>query len=141
MSYENFHDDLSVLRDKLYKKMIRTKSLEKVYRKSLTGPQKDHFDFRLGSKSLTSYGSQAQIRIFIYAMKLATYFLFHQKNTFPALLIDDVFSDLDQKRTAVFFELIRNKSQIFLASANIPAVKPHVKDFKKFYVKDGMVTE
>ena len=65
----------------------------------LTGPHKDDFDVCLSEMSLKSFGSQGQVRTAAISLKLAQRTLMEKESgEIPALLLDDVLSELDPGR-------------------------------------------
>ena len=65
----------------------------------LTGPHKDDFDVTLSGMSLKAFGSQGQTRTAAISLKLAQRELMAaQSGEVPALLLDDVLSELDPGR-------------------------------------------
>lgn len=65
----------------------------------LAGPHKDDFEVFLSGKSLKSYGSQGQTRTAAISLKLAEKDIIHEDTGHcPVLLLDDVLSELDEKR-------------------------------------------
>ncbi|MBU1178557.1 DNA replication/repair protein RecF [Patescibacteria group bacterium] len=66
---------------------------------SLVGPQRDDFNLTLAGRNLSAYGSRGEVRSAIIALKLAELDFFAQKlGQRPILLLDDIFSELDQRR-------------------------------------------
>ena len=65
----------------------------------LTGIHKDDIEIELGGRSAKGSASQGQTRTAALSLKLAEHSLFHKVNgEYPVLLLDDVFSELDEKR-------------------------------------------
>ena len=63
------------------------------------GIHKDDFSFLLGRYPLKKFGSQGQIKTFLYALKLAEFeFLEKKLMKKPILILDDLFEKLDQFR-------------------------------------------
>jgi DNA replication and repair protein RecF len=63
------------------------------------GPHRDDITLRLCGKDLRAYGSQGQLRTAMLSMKLGEIALIERESgESPALLLDDVFSELDGKR-------------------------------------------
>ena len=61
------------------------------------GVHKDDFEFYLGDFNLKLYGSQGQMRISVLTLKLSEIEIFKKwKNSTPILLLDDVFSEIDE---------------------------------------------
>lgn len=63
------------------------------------GPHRDDFRMLLCSKELRAIGSQGQLRTAVLSLKLGELdLIYREMGEYPALLLDDVFSELDQKR-------------------------------------------
>ena len=63
------------------------------------GPHRDDVSMLLCGKELRAFGSQGQLRTAILSIKLGELALIEKEmGEFPALLLDDVFSELDVKR-------------------------------------------
>ena len=69
------------------------------------GPHRDDVAMLLRGKELRAYGSQGQVRTAVLSMKLGEIALIEREmGELPALLLDDVFSELDAKRRAALLE-------------------------------------
>ncbi|HVZ66646.1 MAG TPA: DNA replication and repair protein RecF [Patescibacteria group bacterium] len=82
---------------------------------TLVGPQRDDFAFYFGGtkKQVKEFGSRGEERLTIFQLKvLEVDFL--QKNTghIPVLLLDDIFSELDDANIFKVFELLPNQQTI-----------------------------
>lgn len=88
---------------------------------TVVGPHRDDFIGSLGEKPLRLFGSQGECRTFTLAMKLAEIAVLEQ--TFersPLLLLDDVLSELDPKRSEYFFRYLeRFKGQVFATATHL----------------------
>ena len=63
------------------------------------GPHRDDLSLMLAGKDLRAYGSQGQVRTAVLSMKLGELALIeNEMGEMPALLLDDVFSELDHQR-------------------------------------------
>ncbi|MTI93889.1 MAG: DNA replication/repair protein RecF [Firmicutes bacterium] len=88
------------------------------YKKTLLGPHRDDFVIMINGVELRSYGSQGQQRTAVLAIKLAEIELFRgQTGSYPLLLLDDVFSELDNSRKDLLLSYIQSKTQTFITSA------------------------
>ncbi len=77
-------------------------------------PDSENFD---DSRDLTSYGSRGEQRMAILAMKLAELEFMHKKTgQRPTLLLDDIFSELDQEHREQIFKIIPNQQTIITAT-------------------------
>lgn len=96
------------------------------------GPHRDEIVFYLDDFELRKYGSQGQHRLFALALKLAQLLYFSDElDDLPIFLLDDVFGDLDARRTKVLLLALKEHAgQTFITSANpVP--------FEKFLEFDG----
>ena len=80
----------------------------------LTGPHKDDFSVSLSGIDLKAYGSQGQTRTSAISLKLAQRELMaKQSGQMPALLLDDVLSELDPGRQDFVLNQI-SQGQVFI---------------------------
>ncbi|NCB31762.1 MAG: DNA replication and repair protein RecF [Clostridia bacterium] len=91
--------------DKPYRQMLaglqktREEDMQRLY--TAYGPHRDDMEMTLCGKPLTAYGSQGQLRTAVLALKLGELkLILNEMGDEPALLLDDVFSELDVKRRA-----------------------------------------
>ena len=83
-------------------------------RQCLSGPHKDDLLVTLDGLPAKTYGSQGQTRTAALSLKLAQREIFFQETgEWPVLLLDDVLSELDQKRQSFVLNRIRG-GQVFI---------------------------
>ena len=76
--------------------------------RTLVGPHRDELLFKMNDFEVRRYASQGQHRTFGMALKLAQYFYLRDRlDEAPLLLLDDVFGNLDPRRTKAFLELLQ----------------------------------
>lgn len=76
--------------------------------RTLAGPHLDELVFKLNGMEVRRFASQGQHRTFGMAMKLAQYFYLRDRlEENPIFLLDDVFGNLDPKRTRLLLELLQ----------------------------------
>lgn len=109
------------------KEMEKNRELDLRTKRTDFGPHKEEIYFYLGGKDLRKVGSQAQTKLYIYALKLAIYDYMREKLSSPILLMDDVFADLDPSRIKNLLLFIDGAEQVFLTCANEALVTPYVK--------------
>lgn len=84
------------------------------------GIHKEDYRFMIDGKAVEQHASQGQKRSILLALKLAMVTLIYEiTNEYPVLLLDDVFSELDEIRKKRLFEMIPMEVQVFIASAEI----------------------
>ena len=115
--------DDNILKETLLK--LYEKNLKKEIKLGVTlyGPHRDDLEFYLGDKNLKIYGSQGQKRIAILATKLSEISIFKQyKNSNPILLLDDVFSELDDMKKNNLVKHISDDIQVIVTTTELKNV-------------------
>ncbi len=80
---------------------------------TMVGPHRDDFDVILDGKSLRKYGSQGQTRSGVLKIKLAECEIIKNiTGEEPVLLLDDVLSELDEKKREYFTHNIKGRQVI-----------------------------
>lgn len=75
------------------------------------GPHRDDLSIQVGGREARLFGSQGQQRTSVIAIKLATLQLGMDKLGMPPLLLlDDILSDLDERRRAALVELVLHQA-------------------------------
>lgn len=83
------------------------------------GPHKDNLKVSLSGNDASSYASQGQCRLAILSMKLAVYEVFSKIDDNIIIVLDDVFSELDQNRQKYLLEYINKTGQVFITTTDI----------------------
>jgi len=110
---------------------------------TLFGPQRDDLVFTVNEQDCRLFGSQGQQRTVALSLKLAERQLIEElMGEPPALLLDDVLSDLDDVRRQLLFEITaKSGSQTFLSCTNLRAFPGNVLEQATVYgVTAGEVT-
>lgn len=117
---ENSDTNLEI---KYLKKELNSKKLEEYRQKCiwaktlLIGPHRDDFETFLNNFQINSYGSRGQQRTALLAIKLCEIdFLTQKRSERPILLLDDIFSELDEDHKNKIIEII-DKQQTIITSA------------------------
>ena len=111
---------------------------------SLVGPHRDRLEVHLRGRSLRRYGSQGEKRSASIALKLAQgEWLFEHTRERPAVLLDDIFSELDRTRTHALQRRLHREHQLFIATARIDDVigMRGWDGLKAWSVQDGLLEE
>ena len=104
----------------------------------LSGPHKDDLIVDINGSCARSYASQGQTRTAALALKLAARDIFQQDTEeWPVLLLDDVLSELDQRRQEFVLNRITS-GQVFITCCEEEKLA-RLKDGKAFHVKDGQL--
>lgn len=127
INFLNLHPDLEKKHFKIeyLKNEINKKRLNDVFqkelllRRTLVGPQKDDFKIFLENKDLHSYGSRSEQRLAIFWLKINE-INYYESNfgTKPILLLDDIFSELDEKNKKLVFDLIKKYQTVLTTTGS-----------------------
>lgn len=103
------------------------KHKEMAAQSTLIGPQRDDFEILMNSHDVSKYGSRGQQRTAVLATKLSEidYIEFVAK-TKPVLLLDDIFSELDEQHKINVLEVIFDRQTIITSAEPIPFFKAKV---------------
>ncbi len=84
------------------------------------GVHKDDFEFYLGDINLKLYGSQGQMRISVLTLKLSEIEIFKKwKETTPILLLDDVFSEIDEIKNNNLLSYLNRDIQVIITAVSL----------------------
>ena len=84
------------------------------------GIHKDDFEFYLGDSNLKLYGSQGQMRISVLTLKLSEIEIFKKwKNSTPILLLDDVFSEIDEIKNNNLLNYLSRDLQVIITAVSL----------------------
>ncbi len=106
---------------------------------TIVGPHRDDFEFITDSINLRNYGSQGQQRCAVIALKLSELEIFLQyKRTKPILLLDDVFSELDEEKKNCLLKYIDGSCQTIITATDLASINPKiVKKAKVIMIENG----
>ena len=122
-----------------------TQSKEQEFRRGMTlvGPHRDDLSFAINGKDVQSYGSQGQQRTAALSLKLAELELMREEiGEYPILLLDDVLSELDQKRQTQLIETFQSRVQTFITTTGLESVNmSRLRDAAVFHVRSGALMQ
>ncbi|MFZ9044019.1 MAG: DNA replication and repair protein RecF, partial [Candidatus Nanopelagicaceae bacterium] len=84
---------------------------------SLVGPHRDDLLLNLGDHPVKGYASHGESWSIALALRLASYQLFINEGAKPILILDDVFSELDEGRREKLLEIANSAEQTFITVA------------------------
>ncbi|MCI8574895.1 MAG: DNA replication/repair protein RecF [Bacilli bacterium] len=127
--------------------------LQKMYEKSLKkdlsfgktnlGIHTDDLIFQLDGRDLKDYGSEGQQKNAIISMKFAELELFKkQKGYYPILILDDLFSELDEDKIQNILNFITKEIQVFITTTNVNHLGcVDNKCYRSFHIENGQIME
>ena len=133
----------SEIKEQIKAKFESDKQLEIRLGNTLYGPHRDDFDFYLGENNLKCYGSQGQQRLAVISIKLAEIEIFkNYSKTSPILLLDDVFSELDDEKKNNLLKYIKDDIQTIITTTDLENIDDSIiKSSKLFKIEAGCVVE
>ena len=135
--------DKETIRNVLESKYRENKEKEIAAKTTLYGPHRDDFEFCLDDRNLKDYGSQGQQKMAVLALKLSEIEVFKDyKKTSPIILLDDVFSDLDNIKKNNLLKHISGDMQVIITTTDLDSIdKKILKKSKLIHIKDGQIIE
>ena len=111
--------------------------------KSLFGIQHDDFEFKVDNEIVKEFSSVGEQKNSIISFKLAEIKNIETKiHKKPILILDDLFSELDEEKINNILNLIDHDLQTFITTTEITKVdKKLLENAKIFHVMDGIVEE
>ncbi len=112
---------------------------------TLVGPHRDEFLMRINGRDLRKFASQGQHKTFLVALKIGEFFYLKDRcDETPLLLLDDIFSELDEHRAAHLLRFTGELSQTFVTSTS-----PQLFDdllgagglHRRIFIQNGMIVE
>lgn len=140
-----FPPSTDAIADAFRAQLAEKAALERRFGTSLAGPHRDEVGLAINGLELRSFASQGQHKTFVIALKLAEFlYLKSRCGETPLLLLDDVFAELDQERTARVVAAIEEAGQAFLTSTDRRLVEswtPSDDACRWFLIEGGAVAE
>jgi DNA replication and repair protein RecF len=110
---------------------------------SLVGPHRDEYTLKINNLDARNYASQGQHKTFLIALKLAEFFYLKERcSETPILLLDDVLSEMDGRRSQRLLETVAGLGQVLITSTDERTLNwepVRIARPRKFFVKQGTV--
>ena len=138
---DNF--DTDYLKEKLENKYKSSLNKEIENGMTLYGPHRDELRFLIKDDDIKLYGSQGQQKVAIIAMKLSEISIFKDiTGTYPIVLLDDVFSELDIKTRNKLIKYLHDELQVIITTNDTKGLnKKFIDSAKIFNVVKGKIIE
>lgn len=130
------------IKEILIKKYNLNFTNELLQKTTLLGCHRDDFKIYLNNFDVTEFCSQGQQRMCILCLKLSEIEVFiNKKQTNPIILLDDIFSELDDDKKNNIIKYFNKNIQIFITTTDIKNINDELKsDSDIFLVNNGNVT-
>ena len=143
---EKFLDDINMNIDDVFYKITKKRGIKVIYKNSLQtkdkkeiieiyknnyqsdiekgstalGPHRDDFEIYLNDEDLKLYGSQGLQRLAILSFKFSEINIFKEiKESYPVVLLDDIFSEIDLNKRKNLLKFIKNGIQFIITTTDI----------------------
>jgi DNA replication and repair protein RecF len=135
--------DIEYIVSELSAKADKVKESELRRGVTLFGSHRDDFKIFLNSSIAKEFASQGQHKSLLISLKFAEFnFLNDTKKETPVILLDDIFSELDNLRIKQVLDLVeRHNAQTFITINNVDFLKQVIKSGNNsiFNIRDGEV--
>ncbi len=127
-------------RRKILERMAASRNSELERGLTLTGPHRDDLLLNLGEHLVKGYASHGESWSIALSLKLAMYQLLVNDGLAPILILDDVFSELDEERREHLIELAKRAEQTLITVA-VETDLPKELVGRRFGIKSGSAYE
>lgn len=142
ITYKSSIDNPSVNSEENYSALINTmmerRNQELDRGLTLVGPHRDDLILNLGDHLVKGYASHGESWSIALSLKLAAYELLISEGSKPILILDDVFSELDEERRSQLISLAQSAEQTFITVA-VEGDLPKDLTGTTYLVKNGSV--
>lgn len=130
--------DINVIEKNILDSLEKNKVSDIQNKITSAGPHRDDIDILINGNSARLYGSQGQQRSCVIALKLAEAFLLKKMTDInPIALLDDVMSELDEKRQDYILNRIKGL-QVFITCCDKEQIL-RLKEGKTFHIEKGKI--
>src|SRR5574344_1512485 len=98
------------------------------------GIHRDDIEFLHNSNNSKEFSSQGLQKLIILSMKLSEVMIFNEKYDIkPILLLDDLFSELDNNNRNKIFKILNKDMQIFITTTDVKNISNNIIKKAKIY--------
>jgi DNA replication and repair protein RecF len=109
-------------------RLLQYKDEEVAAKATLVGPHRDDFMIVQNDKNLSTFGSRGEQRVAVLWLKLAELaFIEQAAGSRPILLLDDIFSELDEEHRNLVADVVK-RQQTIITSADIASTPKTIHD-------------
>jgi DNA replication and repair protein RecF len=126
--------------EKIMERLVNNRGTELDRGLTLTGPHRDDLLLILGDHLVKGYASHGESWSIALSLKLATYNLLKLDGLSPILILDDVFSELDEERRERLAEIAKSADQTIITVA-VENDLPKSITGTKYLVRAGAVSK
>ena len=121
-------------KEKLIKELKRIRKKEINLGMTSFGVHRDDYEFMHNNNNSKEYSSQGLQKLIVLAMKLSEVKIFvNEYQITPILLLDDLFSELDEKNRNKIFKSLDKNIQIFITTTDLKNINKRLLEKAKIY--------
>ncbi len=123
-----------------FKKLKSNTKRDLIIKSTEIGPHRDDIEIKINNMDTRAFASQGQQRTIVLSIKLSQVEIINIENgIYPVLLLDDVFSELDEERRKYLSKSF-NKIQTIITSTDLLGLEELEKTNKSiFYIDNGEI--
>ncbi|MFC1560236.1 DNA replication/repair protein RecF [Candidatus Margulisiibacteriota bacterium] len=120
-------------------KLKQAKPFDVARGRTSLGPHRDDIEIKVNGKSARQFASSGEQKVIMLSLKMAEVeFIKGMTGEEPLLLLDDVFSSIDERRSKALLGSTGNGSQCIITTTDLNSVQRDLlRDAKLYEVKDG----
>jgi DNA replication and repair protein RecF len=132
-------NSLEPLREQIIDRLSRNLKKELIIGSTTVGPHRDELEIKIEGHDIRQFGSQGQMRSALLGLKLvAGEYISEIKGEAPLLILDEVFSELDEKRTRAVLSSMLSGGQVFIATSRRRELESVPEESSSsFYIEGG----
>ncbi len=124
-------------KDKLLAELKRNRKREINIGMTDFGIHRDDYEFIHNNNNSKEYSSQGLQKLIVLAMKISEVKIFIEEyNIYPILLLDDLFSELDEKNRNNIFKSLDKNIQVFITTTDLKNINKNIIKKSKIYDLD-----
>lgn len=121
-----------------------SRSRDMAIKRTMLGPHRDDFTSMFRDENIRKFASRGETRLSVVALIIAKYHMLRQRwNLNPLILLDDIFSELDQTRRRKVLNALPDNCQLMITAVDRDLSTKwleSMKDIAMFNVADGKIT-
>ncbi len=130
-----------VLMDQIMAQLKKNRVSDQMRQTTGKGPHRDDISFQINKMDVRQFGSQGQKRTVVLSLKLAVLEWMKEKaGEYPVLLLDDVTSELDEKRQRDLLDYLKPVQTIITTTHPLPGMAEKGKEGKMIHVEKGKIS-
>ena len=127
---------------KLFDKYMENREREILTGITFIGPHRDDIIFNINGMDTRNFASQGQQRSAVLSFKMAQLdYIFSATGERPVLLLDDVFSELDEKRKEYMYGNLADNQIYITGTQRDDIIKRRFEDINYLFVENGRIVK